>query len=58
MPDMTNYRNWRRRQSTEADTEWILEHEREVQELRQQQLARDGKVYDAILKQVVEIIDE
>jgi len=44
------------RKPTDDDMDWIVEHEREVQELRETQLERDGHVYDSVLK-MVEIAD-
>lgn len=54
MPDL---RNTRLRQPTDADMTWILEHELEIQELRQTQLVRDGRIFDPIMQLVAEAAD-
>ena len=54
MPDL---RNATLRQPTDADMTWILEHELEIQELRQTQLLRDGRIFDQTMKLVAEMDD-
>lgn len=55
MPDL---RNATLRQPTDADMTWILEHELEIQELRQTQLLRDGRIFDQTMRLVAEVADE
>jgi len=53
MPDTTT-----RRKPTDADAEWIIEHEREIQDFRMSLLMRDGHILDTTTREVVEVVDD
>jgi hypothetical protein len=47
-----------RRLVADSDLEWIRDQQREVVELREKQLQRDGRIYDPGLKRVIERDDD
>lgn len=51
MPDTTTTR----RPIADSDLDWVLEHEREIQDFRLSLLARDGHILDTTTREVVEL---